>query len=211
MNQIFFVLLFLSFLFTACASPQMADSSCSYDKEAMLLLDEKSFDQDFSNGGSGWRKVANTPGCELAAADLIAEYRVAHPTSNFMLAWHEGQMRALAGDYKRAILLLTSAKTEPEQDIAGWNAYVDATVAFLEGNKAELLRARDRLLAVTFPSDTDMPPLKNGYIEFPSLEGGPAMKMRWPPNIDVVDGLIACFGKSYSEAYGSTSCRPKGP
>jgi hypothetical protein len=27
----------------------------------------------------------------------------------------------------------------------------------------------------------------------------------WPPNLDVVDGLIACFDRSYKEAYGGCS------
>ena len=200
----------VALLLTSCASPPIA-SSCSYDKEALLSLDEQSFDQDLSNGGGGWRKIANVPGCEIAAADLLAAYRVAHPSSSSTLTWHEGQMRASAGDYSQAIPLLESAKKAPLQDKTGWNAYVDATVAFLEENKADLLDARNRLAEVPFPQEADMPPLKDGYIEFPAQEGQPAIRIRWPPNIDVVDGLVACFGKPYAEAYGSVSCRPKTP
>lgn len=205
------LLIAFSVLFiTSCASLRAADG-CTYNKNALLLLDEQSFDQNLSKGGGGWRKIANIPGCELAAANLIAEYRSAHPASSPTLVWHEGQMRAAAGEYKRAIPLLISAKKVPEQDKAGWNIYVDATIAFLEGNKPELFRARDRLAAIPFPSETEIQPLKGGYIEFPAHNGQPAMKIRWPPNIDVVDGLIACFGKPYSEAYGRASCRRKSP
>ena len=31
-------------------------------------------------------------------------------------------------------------------------------------------------------------------------------ELAWPLNLDVVDGLIACFGEAYSKAYGD--CRP---
>src|SRR3546814_17902844 len=31
-------------------------------------------------------------------------------------------------------------------------------------------------------------------------------RFRWPPNIEVVDALVACFNKPYKEAYGPT-CR----
>jgi hypothetical protein len=30
----------------------------------------------------------------------------------------------------------------------------------------------------------------------------------WPPNLDVVDGLSACFNLPYAEAYGA-ACRTK--
>jgi hypothetical protein len=176
----------------------------------MLSLDEQAFDQDLAGGGGGWRKLAGMPGCELVAADLLADYRRAHPASSSTLTWHEGQMRAFAGDYGHAIGLLESARKPPEQDKGGWNPYVDATVAFLARNKTGLLSSRDRLAVVAFPSDTDMPPLKNGYIEIPAQDGQPAMKIRWPPNLDVVDGLIACFDKPYAQAYGSAACRPSG-
>jgi hypothetical protein len=53
-----------------------------------------------------------------------------------------------------------------------------------------------------------MPPLKDGFIEFPAEAGQPAMKVRWPPNLDVVDGFLNCFDKSYDEAYGA-ACRVK--
>ncbi len=32
--------------------------------------------------------------------------------------------------------------------------------------------------------------------------------MAWPPNLNVVDGLIACFGKSYEQAYGRPCVKP---
>lgn len=47
------------------------NDKCTYDNDAMLALDEQAFDQDVANGG--WRKIGNIPGCELAAAELIAK------------------------------------------------------------------------------------------------------------------------------------------
>lgn len=33
------------------------------------------------------------------------------------------------------------------------------------------------------------------------------VRMRWPPNIDVVGGLLSCLDKPYNDAYG-LACRP---
>lgn len=197
----------LLFLLLGCSVSYAADR-CEYDAEAMLALDENAFDQDWSGSGGGWRAVANIPGCELAAADLLAAYRAKHQSSSSILAWHEGQMRASAGQYERAIPLMESARKPADQDFAGWNYYVDASLAFLRHDKPGLLAARERLARVAYPED--WPPLKGGYVELATQPGQPPVKMRWPPNIDVVDGLIACFEKPYSEAY-ETSCRPPIP
>lgn len=207
MKNIAALILFLAVL-AACAAIPPANR-CSHDKEALLALDENAFDQDLSNGGGGWRKIGNVPGCELAAAELISAYRAKYPSSSSTLAWHEGQMRASAGQYSLAIPLLLSAKKDPAKDMAGWNHYVDATVAFLRNDKTQLLQARDRLATVPYPADSGMPSLRAGYIEFPAQPGKPAMKIRWPPNIDVVEGFVACYGKSYDKAYSSL-CRSSG-
>ena len=203
------VVLFPVFAALAACSTTPASSMCAYDKRAMLALSEDAFDQDLSNGGGGWRKIGNISGCEFAAAELISVYRGKHPSSSSTLAWHEGQMLASAGTSARAIPLLESAKKDPTKDGAGWNHYVDATIAFLRNDKTELVLARGRLAAVPYPASSDLPALKEGYIEFLGQGGQPAMRVRWPPNIDVVDGFVACFGKPYNEAYGS-SCRPSG-
>lgn len=187
-----------------------AADRCDYDEDAMLALDEHAFDQDWSGTGGGWRAVASIPGCELAAADLLAAYRAKHPSAGSILAWHEGQVRALAGQYERAMPLFESARKPEDQDFAGWNDYVDATLAFLRHDKPALSLARERLAAVAYPKSPAMPPLKDGFFELPTQPGQPSMRMRWPPNIDVVDGLLACFDKPYSEAYAA-SCRPHGP
>ena len=197
--------IFFSAFLVHAAEPHGA--KCAYDQEELLSLDEAAFDQDLPHGG--WRKVGNIPGCEAAAAALIAAYRVKHPNSSSTVAWHQGQMLASAGLNEQAIPVLESAKKDSSQAISGWNHYVDATIAFLSGDKESLERARDRLAAVPYDAALGMPPLVDGYIEFPTQPGQPPIRTRWPPNIGVVEGLVKCFGKPYSEAYGP-SCRPDG-
>ncbi|KFA35143.1 hypothetical protein [Xanthomonas vasicola] len=179
--------------------------NCGFDKQAMLALAQDKFDQDVGNGGGGWRAVASKPGCEVAAADLIKEYRKVHSDSSSLLFWHEGQLRAFAGNYEAAIPLMEASRQPTEKDLAGWNPYVDATIAFLRHDIAALVEAQKKLNAV--PASPELPPVKDGYIEM-SMDNGQKVKMRWPVNADVVDGLVSCLGKSYMEAY-SLVCRGK--
>ena len=160
------------------------NSSCSVDKEAMLRLSPSDFDQ----GPHGWRALAAKPDCHLATADLIAEYRHKHWRTSELFElhisyWHEGQMRASADQRELAVKLLL-AGVSPQS--IGFSDYALATVAFLQNDLEALRTARARLAAAPKPA------------EFTG---------KWPPNLDVVDGLLACFGKPYLEAY-SASCRP---
>jgi hypothetical protein len=189
------------------AGPARADADCSYDAGAMLALGEDAFDQDLANGG-GWRALERKPGCQAAAAELIAAYRAAHPNASTTLAWHEGQLRASAGQDAQAIALFELARHPADKDKAGWNLYVDASIAFLRHDREALLAARDALAKVAFQGGEGMPPLKDGYLEFPAEAGQPAMKVRWPPNLDVVEGFLNCFESSYDEAYGA-ACRTR--
>jgi len=180
---------------------------CAYDLPRMLALDEAAFDQDLPDGG--WRAVGNIPGCQAAAAELIAAYRARHPGTSPNVAWHQGQMLAFAGMNAQAVAVLDSARKDPAEDIAGWNHYVDATIAFLSGDEEGLARARARLAATPVDAASGMPPPVDGYIELPGQPGQPPIRMRWPPNIDVVEGLVRCVGRPYAEAYGA--CRPGNP
>lgn len=186
------------------------ETACAHDRKALLALPEQAFDQDLSNGGGGWRALAAKPGCALVAADLVRDYRARHGAEGGILAWHEGQLRAEAGQYEQAATLFDRAR-KPQEDPIGWNAYVDASIAFVRGDRASLEAARARLAAVPYVADDDMPPLKDGYVEFPAEGGRPAVRMRWPPNLEVVDALIRCFGKPYATAYGDAVCRTATP
>lgn len=174
-------------------SPQ--PSECDYDLKAMMELRITAFDQD-PNGG--WRALARRPACKGEAAELIRIYRSRQESFLSMLFWHEGQLRASRGEIGEAVALFEKAK-RPADD-SGWNAYADATIAFLKKDKAALLEARERLL------QTPKPPEQ----QWVDANGKPRAAPKWPMNIDVVNALVACFGKSYDEAYGSTVCRDAG-
>jgi hypothetical protein len=177
--------------------------NCNFDRAAMLNLDFDTFDQDDSKG---WRKIGNRPECRRAAADLIDQYIKAHRAELARqwripsLRWHEAQLRAFARDRLKAIALMKQSLkplTGPKEFVgwtefaAAWNAYVNASIAFLGRDLNELKRGRTLLAGLQPPK---------GFLE----ENGPT---EWPPNLDVVDALVACFDRSYEEAYGSDHCR----
>lgn len=93
-----------------------------------------------------------------------------------MLFWHEGQMRALIGETDQAIEFFLKSKRTPD-----WDAYVDATVAFLRNDRPTLETARASLLAAANGSSS-------------------------PPNLNVVDGFLKCFGQTYEQVYGNMQC-----
>jgi hypothetical protein len=199
-------ILFSCVLFTSCAiagAHEIPTKNCAYDRARMLALDENQFDQDMSGG---WRTLSSTPGCELAAADLLRDYREAHGDDWGLLYWHEAQLRAFVGQYKEAIALMKHSYMPADK--ADWNAYVDATIAFLRKDSDALQQAKVKLAAFPAPpKDANMPPIVNGYMEV-KLPDGTTRKMRWPPNIDVVEGLQKCFDVPYVEAY-KEACRRK--
>ncbi|WP_347257296.1 hypothetical protein, partial [Methylocaldum sp.] len=68
-------------------------------------------------------------------------------------------------------------ENEPAESPIRWNAYVRATIAFLERNREKLAELREEIA------------------KGPRLQGA-------VPNLDVVDRLITCFDEPYSVAYG---------
>jgi hypothetical protein len=168
-----------------------APAPCIADRERLLALDPRAFDQDLEGG---WRAVALREECQSAAADLIRDYRRLHGLSDSILYWHEGQLRALAGETKAAIALFERSRKGPG-DRFGWDAYVDATIAFLRHDRRALMAARESLARLPRPADFD-----------PRDPQGHPLRMAWPVNLDVVDGFIACFGRTYVQAYGP-ACR----
>jgi hypothetical protein len=182
---------FVMCAFIAIGSPAAAKTvaDCSFDKSAMLALDQNKFDQDL-NGG--WRTVA-TEGCEEVAADLIRDWRAKHNANDPILFWHEGQLRASVEQYDAAIALFKqSRKTEAEDAGWGWNLYVDGSIAFVEGDKAALMEARKKLAALPKPP---------GATNRVDIDGNP-IEIKWPMNLSVLDGLIRCWGLPYKQAYG---------
>ena len=176
-----------------------APATCAYDKTAMLALPAETFDQDLKGG---WRPLGNTPGCEGAAADLIEAYRKAHwggleRSDLHESYWHEGQLRAAAGQSARAVpLLLAGVDPEGLGDPAD---YALGTVAFLNHDLASLKAARARIVAQPEPAW-----FKAGRADAKRQTGH---EPTWPLYQGELDGFLRCFDKPYAEAYGSAACR----
>jgi len=191
-------------LFAALAFAVAPD--CAADRAAMLALPRHVFDQ----AHEGWRALAER-GCDAAAADLIAAYRAGHLNDPPILGWHEGQMRANAGDYAAARPLFVAAHHAGQ---FGWNDYVDATIAFIDRDRdlAALLAARMRLAATPRPEthpwfDPDgnpIPPPATATATATAI--AMATTEAWPPNLLVVDALVRCFDRAYKAAYMSADC-----
>lgn len=149
-------------------------------KEGPLGLDFSTFDQ---SPGAGWRQLAES-GSFLEAATLIDSYIKKHKNFNesqtTILYFHAGQMYAFADDYRTAIdrFKRSAYAQEPPQLPLRWNAYVQATIAFLSKDLDQLKECRKEIA------------------EGPALQGEKG-------NLDVVDRLIEHFGEPYSKAYGA--------
>lgn len=148
---------------------------------------------DFDQGRGGWRSLDASFACSDEADDALAAYRARHASdlsaaNASLLMWHEAQVLADQGDTERAASLMKEAAWVGEPE---WQRlYREGSVAFLEGD-LERLRAKRTSMA-ELPRD-------------PGLTLPDGTEATWPPNLDVLDGLIACFGKPYDVAYG---CRP---
>lgn len=155
------------------------ESSCALapaDRAALLASGYEAFDQ---TPGEGWRGLVDDDlSCAHPVAELIDEYARANASvlTGFnlqILNWHAGQLYGFAdaNELARARFVDSFNPAEAAGD-PPWNAYVRATLAFFDRDLDELQRQR----AVIEASPTQM-------------------------NLNVVDRLIAGFGRSYAEAY----------
>lgn len=164
-----------------------AEQPCRFDRARVASLNRRAFDQDPKGG---WRLLADR-GCDLEAAESIRDWRMVHGTTDGTLDWHEGQLRANAGRPAEAIVMMERSRTPPAQDAGmGWNLYVDGTVAFLRNDRAALEGARAKLAALPRPA---------GWA--PVGQDGKPLDTRWPLNLNVLDGLLRCWGQPYKQAY----------
>lgn len=184
---------------SAAAFPAFADA-CAVDRDAMLALTPQQFDQDLDGG---WRPMAEKAECQLAAADLIAAYR-AQPKAagNTTMIWHEAQMRAQVGQDAQAVTLMRQTY-KPAPDAGGWNPYVDASIALIDKDRPALTAARATLAALPAPPETNV---ENGFFDF-TMPNGEVVQVAWPPNLDIVDAFVRCFGQSYRQAFSNQACR----
>lgn len=162
--------------------------------ERLLALDADAFDQTMDGG---WRPIAGA-GCFVQAAELIDEYVRMRPgldrddnPDRIIFRFHAGQLYATAGrtdvaldrfrESYQAEELIASLEEDPDDadaavGLRAWNAYVDATIAFLEQDRPALEAARARVA------------------RGPEFNGEPM-------NLSVVDRFLEHFGSSYAAAY----------
>lgn len=147
-----------------------------------LKLDYQKFDQSLPSGG--WRGFAQS-GCELAAANLIEEYKAKYLKTLEkwqirVLTWHTGQLYAAVEMREQAIEKFKQSYDDNElpDSILNWNLYVDATIAFLKKDHKAVIKIRDQMVADK-PQD---------------------------PNLRLVQGFVRCPNATYNSA-SSNSCR----
>ncbi|MEM9939731.1 MAG: hypothetical protein AAF768_12845 [Pseudomonadota bacterium] len=170
------------------------------ERAAMLELNVKGFDQ---TDGQGWRLIADRE-CYSEAAELIAEYRAQADDPN-IARHHQVQMHAAAEEREQAIILLDELIAEDKTNGEWANVhYRRATRAFLASDLEMLQASRADLATLPAPKGfaDAAERFKRDYPNFPAP--------KWPPNLDVVDAFIACFDKSYNEAYSGETCRDAG-
>ena len=163
---------------------------CREVDEPMLAMSLDDFDQ----GDHGWRSLS-AKGCDGVTADGIKRYRERNTETlkdHHTLVWHEAQLRANAGQTDEAIALMLQTRETATDSI---RPYTDASIAFLRRDRAGLLAARAALIAMPEP-DYFRQAADRYAASYPSLP-----PLAWPLNLDVVDGLIACFDKPYAVAY----------
>jgi hypothetical protein len=182
-REIFAIVSGAMLLMAMAPSMEQDLSKCTYEKDAMLALSYNEFDQ---NPDTGWRKVAE-PGCEEVAADLIIDWRTHHNRQDKMLFWHEGQLRAEAGQYQSAVALFKlSRKTRAEDRGWGWNIYVNGSIAFLQGNKRALQKAKRNLANLRKPKNMG---------RSVDINGNP-VEVEWPLNLHILEGFNAVGDKA---------------
>ena len=171
---------------------QTAPVECRQPDAAMLALPLHEFDQT----EAGWRSL-DVPDCEAIVAETIARYRVQNREAlvgqhTETLVWHEGQLRAAAGQTEAAIALMLERRDETSDAI---QPYVDASVAFLRQDRPALEAAYARLMALPVP-DYFTDAATRYAANYPDLP-----PLSWPLNRDKVEGFLACFDRPYREAY----------
>lgn len=148
-------------------------------------MKQESFQQFDQSLDSGWR-VLELQSKYSEAIALIQDYQEANSAKllrwqNASLAFHLGDLYALAGDGEQAIAAYRQALAS---NAAGNPAYIQAFIAFLSQDHAALLKARETL-ATTNP--------------------GPWQK----GDVAVVDELIKYFGQPYEAVFGAMGCVDK--
>ncbi len=145
-----------------------------------LSLPSHAFDQEEKRG---WRAL-DAAGCTAEAAVLVERYLIGYESNLRSLKWHQAQLLALTGKYTQAVTAARQA-VNPSEDAQHpnfkWNAYVLATIAFLEKDSKELARQAQL------------------------IENGVKTEPMNKTNLEIVLGLVRCIDRPYKVAYACRS------
>ena len=111
-----------------------------------MNLSYEEFDQTMDGGF----RVLASEGCHKEAADLIEEYIRVNSPEQRSLRWHVAQLRAMQGANTEAVRYAGMSLSDEEdfsENALRWNDYVLATIAFLEGDRENLVQYRDSVAA----------------------------------------------------------------
>ena len=175
-----------SIVFSLPASDCLAETGACASTFARMMktapaLPYQKFDQ---TPGEGWRLLAEQQSCFAEAGQLIDAYLAGRPdlrdSQKVNLAFHAGQVYAFAGKEPEAVKRFRGAIVNPSAPPEfRWSEYVLATIAFLEHDAEGLVRNRDVIAdAAAFAPNQS--------------------------NLQIVDRLIAGFGRPYREALNRT-------
>lgn len=161
---------------------EAVDCGAAFQAAARTLpaLTWQTFDQD---PASGWRQL-DARGCRVEALRLMQRFIAIEQSRINTVRWHMAQNLALLGrsaeSIEQARQTLMPADEAASAAAAGfdWNAYVNGTIAFLEG-RFDALPALARQLE-RHPNDA--------------------------ANARILRRLERCAGKSYQEAMESPAC-----
>lgn len=153
-------------------------TSCS-TRELYIQMDYDEFDQ----GKNGWRKVEEEKDGNYKEAAQLIIYYLENKTDlskrqKEILNFHAGQMFAYVNDYSAAQQYFSNAFSEKVNELEEkyWNAYINATIYFLRGDKPALEKTY-KIMSM-----------------LPSLDGV-------QPNLTIVKSFTENISRSYKEAY----------
>lgn len=139
---------------------------------------------EFDQSESGWRKLGS---CYAESVQLLGRFVKKQESELRGVRWHLAQALALAGENARAVeeaLRSLNPDEAKQHPTFSWNTYVQATVEFLRNDRAAF------------------------DIQYEAHRRAAAKDPTNQVNLDVLTGLLKCFGKPYKEAYGNCRSAP---
>ena len=182
--------LFVLSMASACAAAENSAKNCAINSEYEARMMRLSFSEFDQNPENGWRPYYEAR-CYDVAQELLSSYIDRNPEvaeKNHMLAFHAGQMYAFTANYEVAETYFRRSYSGKVSSWSNWDAFVDANIAFINADYSGLEAAKTKIMQQETIT-------KEAHPNFPSHFYGKKI------NLDVVNGFMACFGRSYLAAY----------